>query len=440
MKRRDTEQTHRTRRGLLTRAGALGGLAGLGSLGGVALAGCGQQGAPAPQTIPPATIEYAYNSGSGALATARSELVDKFMAAVPAIKVNQLPGQPETMVLEKFKAAAAAGTPPDVVSLNTNVTGDLVASKMIAPLDDLIKSRGQGFSRDAFYPEVLNAQTVDGRLYGVPRFVQTMLLYFNRDLFARAGLAEPNENWTWEKDFQDTATRLKAFMAGAVAEPTFQVTFGADLRNSLVTSWGGDFFDKTGKKATLEEAKALAGLEFAHGLRYRQRFAAEQGQEAGATFNNGRIAMNVAGSFAYGGLLSGPFKPGVTLFPRGPGGRRQTGNATGYSITEGSKNKPAAWEFVKWLVGDNGQQHLALTETTTPATKKVYPPKDTPSEVTRIFFEALKTGLYFPPLKGFSEIYTQINTELNVSLNDNARSVRDSARAASDAANRLLAQ
>ena len=91
-------------------------------------------------------------------------------------------------------------------------------------------------------------------------------------------------------------------------------------------------------------------------------------------------------------------------------------------------------------MGDNGQEHLALTETTTPATKKVYPPKDTPPEVTRVFFEALKTGLYFPPLRGFSEIYTQINNELNVSLNDNARSVRDSARAASDAANRLLAQ
>ena len=112
---------------------------------------------------------------------------------------------------------AHGGRPIALGRFRANVTGDLVASKMIAPLDDLIKSRGQGFSRDAFYPEVLNAQTVDGRLYGVPRFVQTMLLYFNRDLFARAGLAEPNESWTWEKDFQDTATRLKSFMAGAIA-------------------------------------------------------------------------------------------------------------------------------------------------------------------------------------------------------------------------------
>jgi len=128
--------------------------------GAALLAACGANSQQvAPQTLPPATIEYTYNSGTGALATARAELVDKFMAAMPSIKVNQLPGQPEALILEKYKAAAAAGTAPDVVSLNTNVTGDLVASKMIASLDDLIKSRGQGFSKDAFYPDVLGSSS-----------------------------------------------------------------------------------------------------------------------------------------------------------------------------------------------------------------------------------------------------------------------------------------
>ena len=48
-------------------------------------------------------------------------------------------------------------------------------------------------------------------------------------------------------------------------------------------------------------------------------------------------------------------------------------------------------------------------------------------------------GLYFPPLKNFTEIYNQINNELNVSLNENKRAVRDSAQAAVQAAGRLLA-
>ena len=59
--------------------------------------------------------------------------------------------------------------------------------------------------------------------------------------------------------------------------------------------------------------------------------------------------------------------------------------------------------------------------------------------MTRVFFEALKTGLYFPPLRGFSEIYTQINNELNVSLNDNALRPR-LRQGRLRRANRLLAQ
>ncbi|MBI3973394.1 MAG: sugar ABC transporter substrate-binding protein [Chloroflexi bacterium] len=404
----------------------------------VQAAACGGETNPgqSQSTLPPATIEYAYNSGTGPLAEARAAAVDKFMAAVPNIKVHPIPGAPEAQVLEKFKAAAAAGTPPDVVSLNANVYGDLVASKFIAPLDSLIQTRGKGFSRDAFYPEPLNAMAVGGKLYGVPRFVTTMLLFYNKDLFAKAGLAEPNENWTWEREFTTAAQRLSSVMAG---EQGFAMGFSADVRNTLVFSWGGEFFDKAGKKCLLDQPKAIAALEFAHGLRYRQRFAPAQGQEGGASFNNGRIAMSVTGSFAYTGLSAVAFKPGVALMPKGPGGRRTSGNATGYSIAEGSKQKEAAWEFIKWLVGDRGQEHLAATETTTPATKKVYPPAGVPAEVTKVFFDALKYGLFFPALRGLSQIMAEINKELNLALNENSRSVRDSAMAAAAAANRLLA-
>jgi multiple sugar transport system substrate-binding protein len=423
-----------TRRGMVTSVGV--------GAAGAWIAACGgSQGTPAApsagtRSLPPATIEYTYNSGTGALAEARAAAVDKFMAAVPNIKVHQIPGQPEAQVLEKFKASAAAGTPPDVVSLNTNVTGDLVASRMLAPLDELIKARGQGFSKDAFYPEVLAAQTVGGKLYGVPRFVQTMLLYYNKDLFTRAGVPFPSENWTWEKDFVEAAQRFRSLSS---SEPVFPIDFNADLRHSLIYAWGGEYFDKAGRKSELDQPKALAALEFTHGLRWKQNFAPQPGGDGGATFQNGRQAMTHRGSFAYSGFAAATFATGVVLMPRGPGGRRQSANATGYSIAEGSKHKEASWEFLKWLVGDAGQTHLASTESTTPATKKVYANPTVPADITKVFFDALKTAVYFPPLKGITEILSEINKELQPALDANNRSVRDSAMAAASAANRLLA-
>jgi ABC-type glycerol-3-phosphate transport system substrate-binding protein len=402
----------------------------------LALVACGEAAQPSGKSLPPTTIEYSYNSGTGALAEARAAGIPKFMAAFPNITVNQVPGQPEAVVLEKFKASAAAGTPPDVISLNANVFGDLVSSKFITPLDDLIKTRATGFSRDAFHAEPLNAMTLDGKLYGIPRFVTTMLLFYNKDLFQRAGIAEPNENWTYDKEFADASQRLATLLGG---EQGFPFLYSNDVRNTAVYSWGGEFFDKAGKKSQLDQPTAISALETVHGYRFRQRFAPAPGQDAGATFANGRVAMSVTGSFTYTTLTTVSFKPGVALMPKGSGGRRTWGNATGYAIADGSKKKEASWEFVKWLVGDGGNEHLASTEATTPATKKVYPPAGVPADVAKVFFDALKTGVFFPPLKNFTEINNQITAELNQALNDNTRSVRDSAIAAANATNRLLA-
>ena len=179
-------------------------------------------------------------------------------------------------------------------------------------------------------------------------------------------------------------------MAGAVAEPTFQLTFGADLRNSLVTSWG--LLRQGGQEGHPggSEGPGRAGVRPRAALPPALR--AEQGQEAGATFNNGRIAMNVAGSFAYGGSSAGRSSPASPSSPGDPGGRRQTGNATGYSITEGSKNKPRVG--VRQVAG-GGQRAGAPGRDHHPPRRGL--PQDTPPEVTRVFFEALKTGLYFPP-------------------------------------------
>ena len=167
-----------------------------------------------------------------------------------------------------------------------------------------------------------------------------MLLYFNRDLFARAGLAEPNESWTWEKDFLDGATRLKAFMAGAVAEPTFQLTFGADLRNSLVTSWGVTSSTRRARRPPWRKRRPWrAGVRPRAALPPALRRGARPGgrrhlqQRPHRDERRRQLRLRRAPQRA----VQARRHP----LPQGPGGRRQTGNATGYSITEGSKNKPA---------------------------------------------------------------------------------------------------
>jgi ABC-type glycerol-3-phosphate transport system substrate-binding protein len=410
------------------------------------LAACGgsTQGAqPAAAKLPPATIEYLHwAAAGGGQAQAREESARKFMATMPGVTVNVSAVAPSGTMLEKFKTTAAAGTPPDLLTLNTTWYGDLIASRMIASLDPLIKTRGQGFSRDAFYPDAMEVLSADGKLYGVPRFIVTSLFFYNKDLFTKLGIGTPAADWTWEKEWTAAAQKLTRTVG---ADQAFATSYAQDdLRNSLVYAWGGDLFEKTGKKALVDQPKALAALEFAHGLRFKSRLMStpdvEKVTNAQQLFLTERTGFYPSQNFAYGTLKDASFKIGAVLLPKGPGGRRQYGSTTAYGIAEGSKQQEAAWEFLKWLVGEAGQQHLVNTESITPATKKAYQSPDVPADVWNVFVEANKTAVYFPSPRRFAEAYTALNGELNQALVDDKRSVRDSANAAAAAANVVLSQ
>jgi ABC-type glycerol-3-phosphate transport system substrate-binding protein len=276
----------------------------------------------------------------------------------------------------------------------------------------------------------------------VPRFVVTSVLFYNKELLPKLGVAPPGEGWTWEKEFVEAGQKLKRDVDGA---PGFAMDFApTDFRDTVVYAWGSPYFDKAARKCLLDDARAIAALQYAYDLRWKSRLLtspdAERAMGAQQQFLNGRIGMYPRGNFEYANLQAAKvqFPVGAALMPKGPAGRRQFGQTTAYGLAEGSKQKEAAWEFMKWLVGDAGQQHLVNTESITPATKKTYQSPDVPADVWKVFTEAIKTAVYFPALPNFPAVVDAINKELNEALVANTRAVRDSASAAAEAANRLL--
>lgn len=277
----------------------------------------------------------------------------------------------------------------------------------------------------------------------MPRFVVTSVIFYNKDLFAKLGMAAPTETWTWEREYVEAARQLTRDAGG---EQAYGMDFPSEFRDTAVYAWGGEFFDKTGTKCLLDGARPIAGLEFAHDLRWKRRLLAspdaERAMNARTMFLNERIGMYQRGNFELGNLTAQKpaFQIGAALTPKGPAGRRQYGTLDFYGIAEGSKQKPAAWEFAKWPVGDEGQQHLVNTETITPATQKAYQSPDVAPEIWRVFTEATKTAVFLPPVRNSTEVSAAISRELGTALNDNARGVPDAARAAATAAAQLMAR
>ena len=99
----------------------------------------------------------------------------------------------------KLEAAAISNQMPDIFWMHTNEILKYADYGKIADLTDLYDDTDPEFFRK-HYSEVSlsNIQGSDGRYYGVPKDKDTVGLVYNKEMFDAAGIAYPDENWTWD--------------------------------------------------------------------------------------------------------------------------------------------------------------------------------------------------------------------------------------------------
>jgi ABC-type glycerol-3-phosphate transport system substrate-binding protein len=114
---------------------------------------------------------------------------------------------PDFQYSEKLAIAAAARDLPDAFDLDGPLVARLVDAGLLAPIDVFIGPE----TRADFLPTILEQGTVGGRLYALGAFDSAVVLYYDRELLAKADV-EPEaggEGWTWE-EFMAACARLKA--------------------------------------------------------------------------------------------------------------------------------------------------------------------------------------------------------------------------------------
>ncbi len=278
-----------------------------------------------------------------------------FMAKNPDIQVKLL-HIPARDYWTKLTAMFAAGKAPDLIFINNINFPAFAAKGLLVPLEDYIKK--DNFDTGLYYKGILDAFRYKGRLYVLPRDVSNLVLYYNRDLFKRAGLSDPDPNWTWE-DF------LKAAKALTVEKNGKRVQWGLSFYTYFlfwepwVWSNGGRFFSEDHSKFMLNSPASVEGLQFYVDLRYKYHVAptpAEAAdQSAFGMFLNGRTAMIVDGRWRVPTLKKkAKFDWDIVPFPRGKAGSIVDIDGSGWGITRTARNKAAAWKVLKFLAGPEG--------------------------------------------------------------------------------------
>jgi len=251
----------------------------------------------------------------------------------------------------KLKTLAAAHELPDLF-----FSGDVWLSYLLPftrDLTPLVRRDAAEFGLDDYFPEIRRAMQLNGKYYILPEYMNLSLLYYNRRMFAAAGLPEPTADWTWD-DLVRAGQALTH--AGRDGQPDI---WGCSRVEGWWGEWliyvrqaGGTAFTPDGRHCVLDSPEAITGLRFYLEKSTKYHISAPAGFEPLNGFVNQRVAMIVGGHTNY--WLNYNQVPGldwdVQLLPAGPAGRKGGELAiAGYSISRESRHPEEAWALAKFL-------------------------------------------------------------------------------------------
>lgn len=306
------------------------------------------------------TVTWAF-WGSPEEAATHQSVADVFMAENPNIKIEVL-NEPWSDYFTKIQTLWAGGDPaavPDVLFLWP--TPRYAAEGVLENLDSWIEQ--SGYNTDDYWPALLESAMYEGHVYGFPRDIGLEVLYYNKDIFAEAGLAYPTDDWSWA-DFQAAAEALTVVeSSGRVAR------YALGMEGGKYQLWvgqnGGSILDdmRNPSKCTLAEPAALEGIQFFADLmnnNYAMRDAnlSQAGGDA-AVFQSGQAAMIIQNASRVSAFNKAGMTYDVATVPLPEGGQRAaSAGGAAWVMSAMSDNKEEAWKFLSWLQSTDGGQRL----------------------------------------------------------------------------------
>lgn len=97
---------------------------------------------------------------------------------------------------DKLQTMLAGGDIPDFMMLNTGQFEALAARNQLLALDELVDMSSLDLS--IFWPQAVAGSSFNGSLYGLPRDMSNVILYYNKDHFDAAGVEYPTDDWGWD--------------------------------------------------------------------------------------------------------------------------------------------------------------------------------------------------------------------------------------------------
>ncbi len=389
-----------TRRKLIGAAGGVSALALAGALPSVALGQSPEAVAVTPYNGEEVTITYGFWDTSQEAAI--NAQLEAFKAVQPNITVEpQI--VPWADYWTKLQTGVAGGETFNVFWINSASLPVYASAGALLPIDSIVG--GDGGVDLANYPaSLIDMYQWDGSQYGIPRDFDTIALFYNKDIFDAAGVAYPDDTWTWEtfRSVSEQLTDAGAGVWGAGLQTSWQENYynfiyqnGGKLLNDDLTN------SEVGSPEASEAFVYLAGF-FADEL--TPSIAVQQSNPvADSLFPAGQVAMLPGGSFRAGTYGAADANIDVAPLPMGKERATVTHGLANVIWASGS-NPGASLELVKFLAGPDAESILGESGVTIPAYAGLQEPwlAANPDMDLQVFIDALDYAEKVPdPPVGF---------------------------------------
>lgn len=272
---------------------------------------------------------------------------------------------PDASVAQKYSTAAATGSGPDVAATDLATMPYYIDAGWFADLT----ARAHRLSYfKQLSPAHLSLATYQGKVYGLPLTADVSVLYYNTDLFKRAGLDPATPPTTWAQIEAD-AKKIRALGKDYYGFYFSGACGGCMAFTFLPYIWasGGNVLHGEGsaETATLTtSAPVTQALTFFHRLWTDGVVPPGAKTDAGASqfapFESGKVGM-----FGQGAYPIGTFKSqypnlhfNATPLPGMNGGWAAYTGGDSIAIPKSTKHLDAAWEFVSWVTSTPAQTYL----------------------------------------------------------------------------------
>lgn len=253
----------------------------------------------------------------------------------------------------KLEASVTGGDAADIMWVNVLKAEEYVNAGILMDVSEVANT----LDLKTNYPEALvNGYNYQEKQYAIPKDFDTNGLFYNKELFDKAGVSYPTDQWTMD-DFTAAAEALskkldKGEFACAVPFNSGQTTYQASIYAN-----GGFMLSPDKTKVGWGEEKTMEGLAVWTNL-VAKGYSASQAQMADTVpdsmFEGGKLAMLLAGNymistFEKNEMIKGKYD--VVSRPSFNGKKTDVINGLGYAVNAQTKNKEEALKFLTWLGG-----------------------------------------------------------------------------------------